>query len=103
VLFVKRFAETYEDIESILISCRFTGLSGRRLTSVTSNRMGFGDDTSSTNEIVLSTQASPQQIQDNLAEILHPLLAPLYERFNFFRLSFALVEEELTRMRGGRF
>lgn len=103
VLFANRLAETYEDVESIIIWCRFTGLSGRRLTSVTGGRMVFRDDTSSTNEIVLSTQATPQQIQDNLAEILHPLLAPLYERFNFFRLPFALVEEELARMRGGRF
>jgi hypothetical protein len=42
-------------------------------------------------------------VRDNLAEVLHQLLTPLYERFAFFRLPIILVEEELERMVRGRF
>jgi hypothetical protein len=48
-------------------------------------------------------QVTARQIIDTLAEIVHPLLVPLYERFGFFELPMRLVSEELTRLRGGRF
>lgn len=103
VLFARRFAETYEDVESILICCRFTGLQGRRLVSLNRNRAVFGDDICLSDEINLKAQATPQQVDDNLVEIIHQLLLPLYERFNFFRLAPVLVEEELAGLRRGRF
>jgi hypothetical protein len=102
LLFANRLAATFENVDAIAIRCRFTGLAGRRLTSVVGNRAVFGDDVSGTNEITLSSEATPEQIQDNLAEVLHPLLLPLYERFSFFQLPFVLVEEELAAMRRGR-
>jgi hypothetical protein len=103
ILFAARFAETFEDVEAIAIRCRFTGLKGRALVSVTGNRIMFGDKVSQTDQIVLETQATIDQIRDNLPEILHQLLTPLYERFDFFRLPIVLVEEELDRMKKGRF
>ena len=103
VLFAKRLAETYQDVDAILVKCRFTGLDGRQLTSVTDRRAVFGKYVSRTEEKVLKTQATPQQIDDNLVEVIHQLLSPLYECFNFFRLPFALVEEELAQMTRGRF
>jgi hypothetical protein len=42
-------------------------------------------------------------MNDNLIEILHPLQAPLYERFSFFELPLDLVRAEVGRMRGSRF
>jgi hypothetical protein len=42
-------------------------------------------------------------MNDNLVEILHPMLAPLYERFEFFELPLALVRTEIERMRHNRF
>ena len=62
----------------------------------------FGDDVSGTDEIVLETQATPDQINDNLVEVMQQLLTPLYERFNFFALPTILVEQELTKMTKGR-
>jgi hypothetical protein len=103
LLFAARFAETFEDVEAIAIRCRFTGLNGRRLDSYTGARVVFEDRVSRTDEIVLEAQATPQQIRDNLAEVMHQLLIPLYERFAFFRLDIALVEEELGRMTRNRF
>lgn len=103
ILFASRLAQTYESVESIAIYCRFVGLDGRYLTSLNGRRHLSGDYVSSTDECILTVQATTSQIQDNLAEILHPLLVPLYERFNFFPLSFVLVEEELGRLRKGKF
>ena len=96
ILFAGRFAETFDEVDGIAIQCRFTGLNGRRLDCITGRRFFPTSGLSSTDEITLTGQATPQQVQDNLAEILHPLLSPLYERFNFFRLPFNLVEEELA-------
>lgn len=100
LLFASRFAETFDGVTEIAIQCRFTGLNGRRLTYINGLNRGrvIREDyyISSTDEITLPGQATPQQVRDNLAEILHPLLLPLYERFNFFKLSFNLVEEELA-------
>jgi hypothetical protein len=103
LLFASRLAETFEGVEQILIRCRFTGLEGRALVSVTGNRAVFGDDVSQTNDILLQARATPGQVRDNLAEIMLQLLTPLYERFNFVRLPMSLVEEELQRLRQGRF
>ena len=96
LLFASRFAETFEEIDEIAIQCRFTGLKGRRLDCITGRRFFSTPMLGGTDEITLTGQATSQQVQDNLAEILHPLLSPLYERFNFFRLPFNLVEEELA-------
>lgn len=103
LLFAGRFAETFDGVAEIAIHCRFTGLKGRRLTSITGKRFSPRGDISSTDEVTLTGQATPQQVRDNLAEILHPLLLPLYEHFNFFKLPFDLVEEELASLRGRSF
>lgn len=92
LLFVNRFGETFDGVEEIAIQCRFTALNGRRLTC-------FDNYISSTDEVTLTGRATPLQVQDNLAEILHSLLSPLYECFNFFKLPFNLVEEQLTYLR----
>jgi hypothetical protein len=103
LLFASRLAETFEGVEQILIQCRYTGLQGRALTSVTGRRALFDDSISQTDEITLHGRATPGQIRDNLAEVLVPLLGPLYERFDFFRLPVQLVGEESQRLQQGRF
>lgn len=103
ILFAARLAEAFSDVEAIGIRCRYTGLNGRALVSVSGDRAVFGEDVSRTDEISLQTLATLGQIQDNLAEILHQLLCPLYERFAFFRLPIVMVEQELGRMIKGRY
>jgi hypothetical protein len=51
----------------------------------------------------MEAQVTPQQVDDNLVEVIQRLLTPLYERFSFFRLPVVLVEEELADMVRGRF
>lgn len=101
--FAARFAESFEDVEAIAIRARFTGLEGRSLTSVTGRRLMFRDRTSQSDEITLETTASLNQLHDNMVEVLHGLLSPLYELFGFFELSERLVEEELARLTEGRY
>lgn len=103
ILFASRFAEQFEGVESIAVYCRFTGLNGRALESIGGNRLLFGDDVSQTDEVRMEAQVTPEQIADNLPEILHGLLSPLYEKFSFFQLPMMLVEQELERMIDGRF
>lgn len=99
LLFAARLADTFEGVNEIVIQCHYKGLDGRRLISFGGQRALFGEDTCRTDEVILTSLATPEQVQDNLAEIIHQLLLPLYERFNFFELPFFLVEEELTRLR----
>jgi hypothetical protein len=58
---------------------------------------------SADNEVSLETQATAAQIDDNLVEVIHDLLSPLYERFQFFELPRDLVTREIERMRRNRF
>jgi hypothetical protein len=102
LLFARRLAEDFDDVDAIATWCRFTGLNNRRLTSVTGTRGVFGDEVSVTDEIFMETQTTLQQIDDNLVEVIHQLLIPLYERFSFFRIPEVLVEEELSSMMRGR-
>ena len=102
LLFASRFAETFGDIDQIAVYCRFTGLKDRCIDRPPWDYLVssfFGDFTSSTDEVILKEQFTEQQVQDNLAEALHPLLQRLYEKFNFFNLPFDLVAKELREMR----
>ena len=105
LLFANRFAETFEEVDQIAVHCRFTGLEGRYLASdepmTPLNTLFAGHYASSTNEVILKEQITQQQVQDNLAEFLHPLLQPLYEKFNFFGLPFDRVAKKLQRLRRG--
>ena len=106
LLFASRFAETFEEVKQIALHCRFTGLKDRCL-ALTPDQFPLdyplvlreGVLSSSGYEITLTGQVTQQQIQDNLAEVLHTLLQQLYEQFNFFSLPFSLVAQELHQMR----
>ena len=104
LLYAARLArESGEEDQEILVRCRYTGLRNRHLTSLSGRRIISRPYVSFDDEIVLETQVSVSQLEDNTAEIVHPLLKPLYERFSFFELSVILVAQELERLRQGRF
>ena len=102
LLFASRFAETFEGVDQIAIRCRFTGLNGRCLTNVYHGQFMPSGYYSRTDEVILTEQVTQQQVQDNLAEIIHPLLLRLYERFDFFSLPFNLVSQVLQELRNNR-
>ena len=104
MLYVSRLARQYVDNDPpVLIQCRYSGLTGRRLDCLQpGRRFSFAricrDDVAD-----LQIQATARQIEENLVEVLHPLLVPLYERFAFFALPLDLVRQEIEQMRKNRF
>lgn len=102
LLYAARLSEQLTGTSRIVILCRYTGLSGRVLSSYNRLRMMMDDRVSRANEITLRGTATPSQVRDNLAEVLLPILTPLYEQFDFFRLSEALVGQEAQRLQQSR-
>ena len=88
---------------TIRVACRYVGLAGRTLSTIDGRRQFSVSRVARDNEIQLATEATAQQIDDNLVEILHAMLRPLYERFDFFDLPLRLVQEEVEHLRAGRF
>jgi len=105
LLYASRIGRMYADNPRISVRCRFRGLNNRRLGAVDRMRHFFVNDTRICHdaEVSLSSEATAAEMDDNLIEILHPLLGPLYERFSFFELPLDLVRTEIGRMRGNRF
>lgn len=103
MLFVARFAQAIGENPSITVRCRYLGLRERTLTSWDGRRLLMDGYRTLDNEVTLSARATAQEFDEHLVEVLHPMLTPLYERFDFFELSSRLVAEELGRMRANRF
>ena len=100
LLFASRLAETFDRVEQIAVHCHFTGLSGRQLTALTTDDIPHVlPHTCRVDNVTLEAQATPQQVRDNLAEVIHPLLSPLCDHFNFYDLRLARVQSELQNMR----
>ena len=98
------FSMSLKMFESILINCRFTGLSGPNhnqsypgVALSANSRPCFSD------QVETPANVTPQKLRENMVEIVHQLLTPLYEAFDFFALSQTIVDEELSRMRENRF
>lgn len=81
----------------------YSGLAGRELTSISGDRKIWQQRIAQENTITLSTTVPLEAIDDNLVEILLPLLAPLYACFSFFVLKPDLVQTEVSRLKKGRF
>ena len=100
ILFACRFAETFHDADEIAVRCRFTGLDGRQMTQVTGYRWPHHRGTCRTNEITTEITIQTLRAQENIVEIVHKVLAPVYELFDFFELPEVLVKTEIGRMIG---
>ena len=88
----------------VVFRASYTGLAGRSLASVSRDRLIFeGRDISLQYNMVLDATVEASIIPDTLPEIIFPLVNPLYELFNFFKLEMQLVQEETAKMKSGRF
>lgn len=81
----------------------YGGLDGRHLTSPSRNRWVLENRVARQESITLKTKINADAIATNLPEIVRPLLAPLYNLFDFFNRPMDMVTEELSRMRASRF
>ena len=93
--FASRFLNEFNDVQAVIVNCRFTGLSGRTITSINPGRWTSSRPCHS-GQVETSANVTPQQLQENVVEIVHQILTPLYEAFDFYTLSRTLVEEELS-------
>lgn len=99
LLFVRRLAATYEGVEMIAAWVRWSGLEGRALRVMSGNRVPMSyDRISRTSEVESTLTITPEQIDDNLPEVLQALAAPVYEAFDFYELPRQIVEQELEQL-----
>jgi transcriptional regulator with XRE-family HTH domain len=83
-------------------SMHWTGLRGRELSNELSQMRHIAPGRiCAEQEVRTSVRVEAANIGDALPEIVRRLVAPLYERFDFFEPSNELYVEELTRMRRG--
>jgi hypothetical protein len=83
----------------------YTGLSGRVLRAW-GNPMSdlmFEGSGARSDEAMLETVVPVREIKSNLAKVLHPLIASLFERFGATGLSVDRVEEEIEKMKKNNF
>ena len=102
LLFAERFGATFDGVNGISMRVRFSGLENRRLVSLDKSRGYRENRISNTDEVVLQSRATPQQLRNNIVEIVHELLTPLYEKFDFYELSARLVREEIEDLQKRR-
>ena len=103
LIFAGRLATTFDGVDHVALQCRFTGMAGRHLTHLGAMgvwpRFTLGQSVSGTPEVELQRLVTLPQIEDNLAEVVHEFLTPLYERFGFYQLPFDTVQAALQDMR----
>ena len=85
----------------ISFNARYTGLSGRRLVKWVRPMEFFGwaGGVSQDDSVTLTTHADASTVTANLVDVVHSLLSPLHERFNFTRLPVDIVRHELKLLR----
>lgn len=82
---------------------RYTGLAGRELKSwANPHRSMLDDHRCRTGYAESAVQSRVADVAENLPALVHRLLAPVYELFDFFELHPAIVSEELDRLRSDR-
>ena len=101
LLFASRLGTAFDSIEEIGVHCCFTGLNGRSLISLNPLLIGFWgtEYLCRDNDVTFSAVVSQEQIQNNLVEVLHGLLQPLFERFSLYSLSASHVQRVLKEMK----
>jgi hypothetical protein len=98
MLYASRLARQYDDARDpdpdILVCCRYLGLHGRRLDSLRPERRFHFQRVVANDTAEIQIQATARQMDENIVEVLHSLLAPLYECCDFYELALDLVRRE---------
>jgi hypothetical protein len=103
LLYVARLAKLFGDDPEISMRIQYDGLKGRRMVSLFESRYLSYDRECFVNSVKMQGQARASAIEDNLAEVLLPLLQPLYDAFDFAPLSPGLVNAEIAKYRNSRY
>jgi transcriptional regulator with XRE-family HTH domain len=96
--------EDTKDVK-VRMRARYVGLSGRVLRNWgnPSSDLMFEGGAARSDEAVLETTVAVQDINERLAEVLHPLVASLFERFGVTGLSLDRVRGEVGRLTANSF
>ena len=97
--FASHFFRTFTDVEEVVVRCLYTGLNGRRLIDSLQPAFSIRRGVSQVDEVQLTGQFTLQQLEDNMPEVLQDLMAPLFEHFDFFRLTVAHAQNIIDRYR----
>jgi len=101
LMLAARIARSVGEDAEIVICSEMSGLKGRSLTSSQAWWPIYpGRSFSSIDNVILAPRRlTPQQIGDNLVEILYDFLYPAYEYFNFYELEQGWVESAVEKVR----
>jgi hypothetical protein len=103
LFYAARLAKTFGNDPEISIRIEYSGLKGRRMRSLFESRYLSMDRECFVDTVKLQGQARASVIEDNLAEVLFPLLTPLYDAFNFTPLSPGTVSAEIGKYKNSRY
>ena len=89
------------DGTSVSFNAKYTGLRGRELVQWAGpmEHVDWAGGASQDDRITLTTLADVNAVTANLVDIVHQLLSPLHELFDFTRLPVDVVRHELQRLR----
>ena len=97
--FAAALSDLWGDDGELLYSARFTGLRGRRFTHFATSESEDDYPKSVSPEMQLKPlRARKQQIDDNLPDLLYEYLVPMYEQFDFCRLTHDFVANVLEQL-----
>ena len=103
MLYVARFSRLHRNNNRAIITrCFYSGLQGRELKNIRHPRVTHGSWVCRVGETNLKRQATVEEIEDNLAEVVYPLLQPLYELFSFYELKMHMVVKIIEDLKRGR-
>ncbi|HEX2816919.1 MAG TPA: RNA-binding domain-containing protein [Phenylobacterium sp.] len=99
-----RFAEAIGAPQSeIIFGVQWMGLAGRELTHIEGHRHISPGRAAKQDRLDLEATLRADQIAERLPEILFDFLTPLYALFDLFVLPKSLVDQEVQKLRAGRF
>ncbi len=99
-----RLAERLGDPDAaVTFEARWHGIRGRHLVAGERRSLFRARGPAQENEVLSRVEVrAASRIPDELPELTHQLIAPLYWQFNFFELDSRVVAEEILEMRRGR-
>jgi len=99
MLYIARLATSFGAETEVAFRGRYSGLAGRTTQSPSEYRVYIHRRATASDVVEFEGRATAKQIDDNLDEVLHQLLSPLYEVFEFFKLPMELVSSQLMKLR----
>jgi hypothetical protein len=86
-----------EQSKRISFSIRHSGLSGRTLSSMASDRDLFGEYKSIEDQLDTEITFSLQEIESDLVNLVKEIVTPLFSIFDFFQLSDSVLEDIVNK------